>query len=107
MAAQEISMQTGEILERVNAFMDGKVFVRVQVQQRLGRAGLNERRPPKKKRFPPPRLDRPQKLGSLLDSLPQDSPVGRCYRAYIDYFIRTADADEQTSASRHDIGSAD
>ncbi len=88
MAVQELFMQTGEILERVNAFMDMPFFSRLQVELRLGRANLAASRPSVKKRLPPPRLPKPPNLGALLDVLPADSAVGKCYRAYLAYFAR-------------------
>jgi hypothetical protein len=82
MALQELVLQGPEILERVNAFMDGPFFLKVRVILAQGRPPLN-RRPPAHP-LPPPAPARPPRLGGL--SLPPDSPVGRCYAAYVARF---------------------
>ncbi len=87
MAAQDLVMQTQEILERANAFMDGPFFARVQVEQTMGRPDLAKpvrAAPPPP--APPPR--RPENLGGLVGVLDPSSPVGRCYMEYIRYFSR-------------------
>jgi hypothetical protein len=82
MALQELVLQGPEILERVNAFMDGPFFLKVRVILAQGRRPLNRRPPPRP--LPPPSAARPPRLGGL--SLPPDSPVGRCYAAYVAMF---------------------
>ena len=87
MAAQDIAMQAQEILERVNAFMTGCFFSRLQVELTLGRKHLSQpvclRQPPP----PPPRIAKPEHFGSLAGYDPQ-SPAGQCYEAYRRYFSR-------------------
>ena len=88
MAAQEIAMQSTEVLERVNAFMSEQYFSRVQVELVMGRLDLSGSR--EELQPPPPeyRVPRPQQLGSLQDVFEPNSPVAHCYEAYLRYFSR-------------------
>ncbi len=88
MAAQDLAMQSAEILERANAFMNEQYFSRVQVELAMGRQGLSDRLPPLRPRPQDYRVSRPENLGSLKNILSPDSPVGRCYEAYLRYFSR-------------------
>lgn len=85
MAMQELFMQSAEILERANAFMDSNFFERVRVVLLQGKRPLNEKRSVRPRhrlrRANPPR---PPRLGGL--QLPPDSPVAECYKAYIAAF---------------------
>ena len=86
MAAQEIVMQSVEVLERANAFMNRTYFSRIQVELLMGRTDLSRSLP---ERHPQPaayRIPRPENLGSLKGALDPDSPVTRCYEAYLRYF---------------------
>ncbi len=87
MAAQDLAMQAQEILERVNAFMDGPFFSRIQIELGMGRSNLAK---PSTLRPPPPetRPPRPEHLGGLMGSFDPASPVGRSYEAYVRYFSR-------------------
>lgn len=90
MAAQDIAMQAGDALERVNAFMGRPYFSRIQVELAMGRSDLS--RPSGAVRPKPPeyRVPRPENLGSLLGKFDDNaSPVARCYEAYLRYFTRT------------------
>lgn len=89
MAAQDIVMQSGEILQRANAFMDERYFSRIQVELIMGRTDLSVARPELRPRPGDYRAPRPKNLGSLQGALPPDSPVARCYEAYLRYFSRT------------------
>jgi hypothetical protein len=87
MAMQELILQTPEMLERVNAFMDCEHFARVKVQLLMGRRPLTCGRPvrsaaPFGKKLPP----RPPRLGGLLGRLDPASPVTDCYAAYVALF---------------------
>lgn len=84
---QELSFQTPEILERVNAFMDAPphapVFRRVELRLVMGQRPLHL--PPdiqSRERFRPP-PPRPARLGGHLSEMREDSPVARCYAAYL------------------------
>ncbi|MDL2272413.1 DUF721 domain-containing protein [Desulfovibrio sp. OttesenSCG-928-I05] len=88
MAVQELAMQKSEILERVNIFMDGQFFTKVQVEQTMGRLGLDRPRPVVSLKMPPPPLPRPANLGRLVGVLDPQSAVGQCYMAYLAYFDR-------------------
>lgn len=88
MAAQEIAMQAGEVLERVNAFMNSPYFSRIQVELVMGRQDLS--RSGQQQRPVPPviALRKPCNLGGLTGKLDPSSPVSRCYDAYLRYFSR-------------------
>lgn len=88
MAAQELVMQAGEILERVNAFMDRPCFTRVQVELMMGRGDLSLYKPRIAPAPPKVELARPEQLGGLTGVLDPSSPVGRCYDAYLRFFDR-------------------
>lgn len=86
---QELSYAVPEILERVNAFMDEAFFQRVELRLVFGRTPLNLAASTP---VPgPPPLARPPRLGGL--SLDPESPVGRCYQAYLRCFGTPPDAD--------------
>ena len=88
MAAQDLAMQATEILERVNAFMQGPSFSRVQVELALGRNDLSRAMPPLRPRPEEYSPKRPAELGGLMEKLDPASPVTQCYRAYLRYFSR-------------------
>lgn len=84
MALQELSLQSPEILERVNAFMDGPYFSQVRVALQQGQRALSEKRPPRSLAPLRPALPpKPPRLGSLSGQFPPGSLVGPCYEAYI------------------------
>lgn len=75
---------TPEILERVNAFMDAPIFSRVELHLVMGKTTL-ERPPdtqPVQRQRPLP--ERPRDLGGRLGDMSIDSPVARCYAAYLE-----------------------
>lgn len=81
MLMQELHLQSGEILERVNAFMEGPYFATVKVSLRFQRTELDSIAPP-----PPPPLpaaERPQLTGSALAGMRADSAVARCYARFV------------------------
>lgn len=82
---QELSFQTPEILERVNAFMDAPldapVFARVELRLLMGQRPLSlppEDPQPCRER---PAPARPADLGAYFSSMRPDSPVARAYAA--------------------------
>ena len=80
LAMQELTFQTPEILERVNAFMDAPFFQRVEVHLLLGRAPLDIPPVLQPQDRPRPAPARPPALRGTLQ-LDPESPVGRCYAA--------------------------
>ena len=89
MSMQELSLQSVEILERANAFMDSDFFRQVKVALMQGQRDLS-----RKRLSPPqtiPRPARPPRLGGLSGKLDPESPVTRSYEAYIAMFV----ADEE------------
>lgn len=82
-ALQELSFLKPEILERANAFMDAPVFTKVEIHLVMGKRTL-ERSPdiqPSVRYRPPPQ--KPKDLGRHLAEMREDSPVTRCYAAYL------------------------
>lgn len=88
MAAQDIAMQADEVLLRANAFMDAPYFSRIQVELVMGRSDLSRNAPPTSPPPAAPPVLKPAQLGSLGASLEPDSPVTKCYNAYLRYFSR-------------------
>ena len=81
MLMQELHLQSGEILERVNAFMEGPFFACVKVSLGFRRTELDTIAPPP---TPPPQpLERPRVTGEALAHMRPDSPVARCYARYV------------------------
>lgn len=83
LALQELSFMTPEILERVNAFMDAPVFSKVELRLVMGDRPLDrppDIQPSTRVRPAPPR---PADLGGHLNEMRPDSPVARCYAAYL------------------------
>lgn len=81
MLMQELHLQSGEILERVNAFMEGPFFASVKVSLCFQQTELDNIAPP-----PPPPLpavERPRLTGSALDGMRADSAVARCYARFV------------------------
>jgi len=96
-AAQELTYFVPEILERVNAFLEQEVFDKVRFELLGGRVPLGESR----KEGPgalPQRPRRPSSLGGLVGKLDPDSPVGRCYLAYVKWFTQGAGSPAGASA---------
>lgn len=81
MLMQELHLQSAEILERVNAFMEGPYFACVKVSLCFQKTALDAIRAP----APPPPLPtlRPRLDGSALRSMRPDSPVARCYARFV------------------------
>ncbi len=81
-AMQELSFAAPEILERVNIFLGEEYFSKAELHLQMGReeaqggditcASV------------PPAPERPADLGNL--KLPEDTPVGACYAAYLRMF---------------------
>ena len=88
---QELSFMTPEILERANAFMAAPTFTRVSLELVMGRQPLDQPpdiQPRTRVRPAPPM---PPGLGGPLREMRPDSPVTRCYRAYLRMFGLTLD----------------
>lgn len=91
MLVQELHLMSGEILERVNAFMEKPFFSSVKVTLVLGKnilgAGAQPspaKMPDQKTRAdarPPARPARPS--GSFLAGMDPASPVARCYARFV------------------------
>ena len=81
-ALQELSYAVPEILMRANAFMDALFFHKVELHLLMGKEDL--RSVGVTPVPPPPRLQRPPRLGRL--NLPADSPAAAAYAAYVRMF---------------------
>ncbi|MBE6442910.1 MAG: DUF721 domain-containing protein [Desulfovibrio desulfuricans] len=89
MLAQELQLSSGELLERVNAFMEGPVFSAVKVELLMGRKGLQASAPEHASPAGPDwRLPRgPQRepiraSGRNLAGMAAHSPVARAYARF-------------------------
>ncbi len=85
---QELSFLGPEILERVNAFLEEDRFQEVRLSL-LGKqrplnapAGQGSRRAVPLLLFKPD----PERLGALWERMDPNTPLGRCYRAYVQRF---------------------
>lgn len=82
-ALQELTFLKPEILERANAFMDAPVFTKVEIHLVMGKRTLEHSpdiQPSIRHRPSPPK---PGDLGRHLAEMREDSPVTRCYAAYL------------------------
>ena len=87
MAMQELSMQSLDILERVNDFLKKDFFSKVTVVLMQGRKDLTHKRPSREiEPLKPPLPKRPLRLGGLQGRLNPESPVAACYEAYLRMF---------------------
>ncbi len=90
MLVQELHYMSGEILERVNAFMEGPVFSGVKVELLMGRRGLQLAPPEETSRGTGPDWRLPSTpvaapvcaFGTHLDAMSPDSPVARAYACF-------------------------
>ncbi|MEF2145541.1 MAG: DUF721 domain-containing protein [Desulfovibrionaceae bacterium] len=84
-AAQELTYFAPQIIQKVNDFLGEEFFDKVRFELLNGRVPLDGHRQasaPGSK----PEPKRPENLGEVLGEMDPDSPVGRCYRAYIGLF---------------------
>lgn len=98
--AQEASFLAPLVLDKVHGFLGQEVFDKVHFELLNGRIPLAGRttRPE-----PEPRpLPRPRRIGGLRGLLDEDSPLGRCYRAYVRLF-----ADRENEPSPPGTGGQD
>lgn len=87
MLMQEMVHYAPALLEQANAFLGMNFFDKVHVDLIGSHVSLDALPGgPPEERFPEPR--RPQRLGGLLERLDPHSPMGRCYRAYVNFFAR-------------------
>lgn len=89
MLAQELHLMSGELLERVNAFMEEPFFGGVKVSLLMGKPGLdvtaNKPLPDEDMGWRAPRATVPdpiQAQGAFLKSMNPDSPVARAYSRF-------------------------
>jgi|MTBAKSStandDraft_2_1061841.scaffolds.fasta_scaffold00007_40 hypothetical protein len=99
--AQEASFLAPLVLEKVHEFLGEEVFDKVHFELLSGRVPLDEQTAP----APAPSPARPKKpgnLGGLTALLEGDSPVARCYRAYLRLFAAQENEPTPTGAGGHD-----
>lgn len=82
MAMQELSLQSGEILERVNAFMDEGFFTEVKVSLSLGKNPLDSAAAVPVARVRPLPERGPAPSGQYLGDMDAHSAVARCYALF-------------------------
>lgn len=82
MSMQELSLQSGEILERVNAFMDEAFFSEVRVSLALGKNPLDSAMAVPAPRVRPMLERGPAPLGLYLEAMDSQSAVARCYARF-------------------------
>lgn len=83
MLMQELHLMSGEILERVNAFMESPFFSSIKVSLVLNKTVLRtaESRPAPEARARPD-VPPPRPSGSFLSKMDPASPVARCYARF-------------------------
>lgn len=74
------------VLAQANEFLGRNFFDKVELHLLGGQVPLDGKGGAKPVRRPEPA--RPGRLGGLLADLPPDSPVGRAYRSYVEFFAR-------------------
>jgi len=81
---QEMNFFAPQILDKVNDFLGQPFFDKIRFELIKGRTPLDQQLviTPVRQRS----LKKPQNLGNLLDKLPKDSPVYKCYKKYISMF---------------------
>lgn len=82
MAMQELSLQSGEILERVNAFLDEPLFNEVRVSLALGKNPLDSAMAVPAQRTRPMLERGPAPAGLYLELMDANSAVARCYARF-------------------------
>jgi hypothetical protein len=100
---QEITYFGPDILERVNGFLEGKIFDKISVELIRGRSPLDSVQigtVPETVGLP-----RPEHLGDLLAIMPEDSPVTSCYRAYVRLIKGRPEEKNGTPESNREAGS--
>ncbi len=99
-AMQELSFAAPEILERVNMFLGEEYFSKAELHLQMGREEAQGGEIARVSA--PPAPERPGDLGNL--DLPEDTPVGACYAAYLRMF---REQDEPLCASEDEIRTKD
>lgn len=87
MVMQELVHYSPAILEQVNEFLGMNFFDKVHVDL-IGDHVSLDALPQSKREAHPLEPERPAELGGLLGKLDPDSPLAKCYRAYVEYFAR-------------------
>ena len=88
MLAQELHLMAGEMLERVNAFMEQPFFSSIKVSLLMGNSRLDKAATRKTANAdkPAPRLRAPEPLcadGVYLEAMDPTSPVARAYARFV------------------------
>lgn len=89
MIAQELTMYAPALLEQANDFLGMNFFDKVRVDllgDHVSLDTLAEAAPPKA----PLKPRKPHRLGGLMEMIDPDSPIARCYAAYLRSFERDA-----------------
>ncbi len=78
---QECSFYSEQILEKVAAYLGWQPFDKISFELLENNVGLDQ--VVVGCDFQVPAAKSPDALGELLDEVPEDSPVGSCYRSYL------------------------
>ena len=85
MLAQELHLMAGEMLERVNAFMEQPFFSAIKVSLLMGKAGLDKtavRTAAPGRAVSPAKPEPPLAHGLFLEAMDPSSPVARAYARF-------------------------
>lgn len=99
--AQEASFLAPLVLDKVHEFLGEEVFDKVHFELLSGRVPLDVQTAPAPAPSPV-RPRRPGNLGGLTALLEGDSPVARCYRAYVRLFAGQENEPTPAGAGGHD-----
>ena len=83
---QEMNFFVPQLLDKVNDFLGQPFFDKIRFELLKGRTPLNQSVLVSTKYRRRCSLKKPQSLGKLLDKLPKDSPVYKCYKKYVNLF---------------------
>ncbi|WP_461209614.1 DciA family protein [Desulfocurvus sp. DL9XJH121] len=87
MLMQEMVYYSPALMEQANAYLGMNFFDKVHVDL-IGNHVSLDSLPGQAPGAWSPEPERPTRLGGLLERLDPDSPIGRCYRAYVGFFAR-------------------
>ncbi|BBD09609.1 DUF721 domain-containing protein [Desulfovibrio ferrophilus] len=91
MLMQELVHYSPAILEQVNTFLGMNFFDKVHVDL-IGDHVSLDALPENTRQAHPLEPQKPEQLGGLVGKLDPDSPMAKCYRAYVEYFARREQA---------------
>lgn len=85
MVMQEMNLYAPALIEQANQYLGMKFFDKVQLEL-IGKQVPLDREPEETPGASVLEPKRPVNLGALEQGMAPDSPVAKCYRAYVEYF---------------------